>query len=46
MGEKKVKKLTVAEINGVRNSLLLRSMERNAWRVSEEVVSRIDGDPG
>ncbi|CAB4020533.1 RNA-directed DNA polymerase from transposon X-element, partial [Paramuricea clavata] len=42
MNEEEFKKLTVAEIK----KLEAETMERNAWKVSEEVVSRIDGEPG
>ena len=42
MGEKEIEKLTVAEMKELEEE----TMERNAWRVSEEVVSRIDGEPG
>lgn len=42
MSEEEIKKLTVAEIK----ELEAETMERNAWQVSQEVVSRIDGEPG
>ncbi|CAB4032480.1 RNA-directed DNA polymerase from transposon X-element, partial [Paramuricea clavata] len=42
MYEDEFKKLTVAEVK----KLEAETMERNAWKVSEEVVSRIDGEPG
>ncbi len=42
MSEEEIQKLTVAEYK----ELEAGTMERNAWRVAQDVVSRIDGEPG
>ena len=41
MGGKEIEKLNVAEIK----KLEAETMEQNEWRVLEEVMSRIDGEP-
>ena len=42
MSREELHKLTVDEYK----ELEAKTMERNAWRVSQDVVSRIDGEPG
>ena len=42
MSREELHKLTVDEYK----ELEANTMERNAWRVSQDVVSRIDGEPG
>ena len=42
MSKEEIKTLTDEEIK----KLEAETMERNAWRVSQDVVSRIDGEPG
>ena len=42
ISEEELKKLTVEEMK----ELEAEVVERNAWRVAQDVVSRIDGEPG